>query len=287
MRHYPIFLDTKGTRILFVGAGEAVLAKLRLILRTEADICVIGIGGGPDLAAWAQQGRITYHDRAYRSGDGAGARLAIIATGDDDQDVVIARDLRQSGCLVNLIDRLEQSDFITPALVDRDPVIAAISTSGTAPVLARKIKAMIEAALPQNLGAMALWADQKRGLLEQRLGKLGRRKLWERFFDQGGIEAFGMGGARAADHLVETLAALPVGALVIIPDQQSMTPDQAHALRHADIIAAQVELSPLVTESTRREARIDRLAAVPTSSSAQQIYQKDVDAGLTVVIIFG
>jgi uroporphyrin-III C-methyltransferase/precorrin-2 dehydrogenase/sirohydrochlorin ferrochelatase len=286
MRHYPIFLDTKGTRILFVGAGEAVLAKLRLVLRTDAEIIVIGAGGGADLTAWAQQGRITYHDRAYRSGDGAGARLAIIATGDDDQDELIAQDLRQAGCLVNLIDRLDQSDFITPALVDRDPVIAAISTSGTAPVLARKIKAMIEAALPQNLGAMALWADQKRVLLEQRLGKLGRRKLWERFFDQGGIEAFGAGGAQAADHLVETLAVLPEGALVIIPDQQNMTPDQAQALRHADIIATQVELSSRVTESTRREARIDRIAAGRTINSVQQTYQRDVDAGLTIVIIF-
>ena len=287
MRHYPIFLDTKGKRILFAGAGEAVLAKLRLVLRTDAEIIVIGTGGGADLAGWAQSGRITYHDRAYVSGDGAGVRLAMIATGDDVQDAMIANDLRQSGCLVNLIDRLDQSDFITPALVDRDPVIAAISTSGTAPVLARKIKAMIEAVLPQNLGAMAVWADQKRAALEQRLGKLGRRKLWERFFDSGGIESFGAGGAPAADDLLDSLAALPVGAIVIVPDQQNMTPDQAQAVRHADIIATRVELSPRVTESARREARIDRLVPEQTITPAQQIYQKDADAGLTVVIIFG
>jgi uroporphyrin-III C-methyltransferase/precorrin-2 dehydrogenase/sirohydrochlorin ferrochelatase len=285
MRHYPIFVDTKGIRVLFVGAGEAIAAKLRVMLRTDASITVIGEGAGPDVILWAQQARITYQDRAYRPGDGDGIRLAIVATGDDEQDELIAQDLRQTGCLVNLIDRLEQSDFITPAIVDRDPVIAAISTSGTAPVLARKIKAMIETALPQNLGAMALWADQKRTELEQRLGKLGRRKLWERFFDSGGIETFGAGGDQAAGQMVENLATLPDGAFVIIPDQRNMTPDQVQALRHADIIATMAGLSRPVEEGTRREARINRLADQQTIGSLQSAYQDDIKAGLTVVII--
>ena len=93
-------------------------------------------------------------ERALAAEDAAGAALVYGATGDAAADARAAAIGRAAGALVNIVDDLEGSDFITPAIVDRDPVTVAIGTEGAAPVLARKIKAEVEALLPSTLGLL-------------------------------------------------------------------------------------------------------------------------------------
>ncbi|HEY7862612.1 MAG TPA: bifunctional precorrin-2 dehydrogenase/sirohydrochlorin ferrochelatase, partial [Thermoanaerobaculia bacterium] len=152
MRHYPVFLDLRDRSIVVSGAGPVAAAKLRLLMKTEARIEVYGAEPAGEIEAWAREGRLVLVERAIAPGDAAGAELLYGANGDAAEDARAAAIGRAAGALVNIVDNLEDSDFITPAIVDRDPVTVAIGTEGAAPVLARKIKAEVEAMLPATLG---------------------------------------------------------------------------------------------------------------------------------------
>ena len=182
--------------------GAVAVAKLRLLLKTEARIVVYGadaggrgarLGGrGPDRARRARaRGR-----RRRRRGAASTAPPATPAA-----DARAAAIGRAAGALVNIVDDLEDSDFITPAIVDRDPVTVAIGTEGAAPVLARKIKAEVEAMLPATLGRL----DPHRPGLPRpgrgaRFGRA-RRAFWTRFYFERGPRALAAGEDAARDEL--------------------------------------------------------------------------------------
>jgi len=154
MRHYPVFIDLQGRRVVVAGAGVVAVAKLRLLLKTEATLAVFGAEPAPEVRAWGGDGRLEFVERELEPGDADGAVLLYGAAGDPGADARAAAIGREAGALVNIVDNLDGSDFITPAIVDRDPVTVAISTEGAAPVLARKIKAEIEGMLPATLGRL-------------------------------------------------------------------------------------------------------------------------------------
>ena len=162
MQHFPVFVDLRGQRVVIAGTGETALAKLRLVLRTEACITVFGADPHPLIAALADEGRLRLVERLIEPGDADGARLFYAASGDPREDARAAGIGREAGALVNIVDNLPASQFITPALVDRDPVTIAIGTEGTAPVLARRIKADLEERLTGDLGTLARWLSGAR-----------------------------------------------------------------------------------------------------------------------------
>ena len=156
MQHFPIFLDVAEKAIVLSGGGEAALAKLRLLLKTEADIHVFAAEPAAEIADWASEGKLALtQGRLGACALLPGATLVYAANEDDAEDARVAELAREAGVLVNVVDNLEASAFITPAIVDRDPVTVAIGTEGAAPVLARAIKRDLEARLPQSLGLLA------------------------------------------------------------------------------------------------------------------------------------
>ena len=185
MRHYPVFIDLRGRRVVVAGAGEVAVAKLRLLLKTEATLVVYGADPAPEVRAWAAEGRLELVERDLAPGDADGAALVYGATGEAEGDARAAAIGRAAGALVNIVDNLDGSDFITPAIVDRDPVTVAISTEGAAPVLARKIKAEVEAMLPATLGRLTRIGQAFRARVEA-LDSRARRAFWTRFYFQRG-----------------------------------------------------------------------------------------------------
>ena len=156
MRHYPVFLDLRDRRVVVAGAGEVAVAKLRLLMKTEATLVVYGARSGARGAGLGGRGPARRWSsaplgagRRRRRGAASTARPATPRS-----DARAAAIGRAAGALVNIVDNLDGSDFITPAIVDRDPVTVAIGTEGAAPVLARKIKAEVEAMLPATLGRL-------------------------------------------------------------------------------------------------------------------------------------
>ena len=145
------------------------------------------------MQGWAAAGRLRLVTRAHAADDFAKARLVYAATDDAERDAEIAVLARAAGALANIVDNLDASDFITPAIVDRDPVTVAIGTEGTAPVLARSIKADIEGRLPMSLGALARIGAGFRDKAADLPAGRARRNFWSRFFFKVGPKALADG----------------------------------------------------------------------------------------------
>ena len=205
MQHFPIYLRVAGRRIAVAGAGPTAVAKIRLLLKTEARVSVFGADPDPQVPAWNRAGKLRHLGRPLQASDLANTALLYCATGDPERDARIAGIGRSRGVPVNVVDNLHESDFITPAIVDRDPVTVAIGTEGAAPVLAREIKATLEAEMPVSLGPLARVGQASRRRAERIPAGRARRGFWREFFFLRGPRAFARGGAPEAEVALSSL----------------------------------------------------------------------------------
>jgi len=165
-----------------VGTGECALAKLRLLMKTPARIEVYGFDPIDELVALSAAGHIHLMHRDLGANDLAGAQLVYAAQEDDASDHAVAQLAREHRVLVNIVDNLHHSDFITPAIVDRSPVTIAIGTEGAAPILARQIKAHLEKFLPRSLGHLTRIAQKFRPKAAALPYGRSRRAFWSDYF---------------------------------------------------------------------------------------------------------
>ena len=182
MEFLPIFLATRDRHVMVVGDGQMADAKCRGVLKTSARVTVFADNPSDQALAWAQSGDITLRVGLPESTDFTDVALVYAAHQSDQINDEIAASARREGAIVNVLDRTEACDFITPAIVDRDPVVVAIGTEGSAPVLARQIKADIEAMLPDDLGRFARLANAFRARVRALPEGLARRKFWRDVF---------------------------------------------------------------------------------------------------------
>ncbi|SMX30786.1 siroheme synthase CysG [Octadecabacter ascidiaceicola] len=263
MNHFPIFLATQGRSIVLSGGGDAALAKLRLLLKTEAEITVFTPDAAPEIRAWADEGRLSLTERALKAGDTKNAALFYAADEDATEDARTADIARADGALVNIVDNLHDSEFITPAIVDRSPVTVAIGTEGAAPVLARKIKADLEANLPASLGTLARIGKGFRTMAEKLPFGVARRDFWSDFYFNAGPRAVtqGEGAVEEAldallnDHLNATAKSGHVDLVGAGPgDPDLLTLKARKALDKADVVIYDRLVTPQILELARREA---------------------------------
>lgn len=179
MRHFPVFLTTGSRTVLLVGGGEAIAQKFRLVSRTDATIRIMSPTLTEELALAVARGDAHHHSAVFDPDALTGATLAIVSTGCAALDAAAADLARARGVLVNVVDRPHLSDVIMPAIVDRDPVVVAIGTEGTAPVLARQIKTRVERMLEPGLGRFARQIGEMRGRVAHRIAPKMRRRFWE------------------------------------------------------------------------------------------------------------
>lgn len=279
MRYFPIFVDLDEQRVVVSGAGETAVAKLRLLLKTDARIAVFGTDPAGQVLRWAEEGALTLIARPVQQGDAENARLFYAANDEPAEDARAAAIGRAAGALVTIVDNLA-SDFITPAIVDRDPVTVAIGTEGAAPVLARRIKADNEERLSQSLGTLARVAQAQRNAAEAVPAGRPRRALWSRFFDRIGPRALQNGGEDAAHS---ALAALiedeaqqrrepgRVGLIGAGPgDPDLLTLKARRMLHEADVVIHDRLVSREVLELGRREALYIEVGKTPDGPSWSQ-----------------
>jgi len=184
MRYLPIHVDTAHQRILIVGGEAAAEAKLRTLIKTEAELFLVAPDVGPEVERWIKAGQIIWEQREFAASDLDGVRLVYAATEDDDENARIAELAGTRGLLVNAADQKEACAFITPALVDRSPVIVSIGTEGTSPSLARALKSEFEQLLPSTLGSLANKINMLRAKVKHSLPDLSiRQTFWADIFD--------------------------------------------------------------------------------------------------------
>jgi uroporphyrin-III C-methyltransferase/precorrin-2 dehydrogenase/sirohydrochlorin ferrochelatase len=297
MRHFPVFLDLRGRRVVVSGAGETAVAKLRLLLKTEARIAVYGTDPDPQVVRWAAERRLTLTERPVDHGDALCAALLYGANADPAEDARAAAIGRTAGALVNIVDDLA-SDFITPAIVDRDPVTVAIGTEGAAPVLARKIKAEIEEMLPARLGLLTRIGQAFRTRVEH-LDSKARRGFWTRFYFERGPRALESGEDAARAELESLLAEgeAPARGFVHLVgagpgDPEFLTLKARRLLHEADVVIHDRLVPQAILELARREATILEVGKIPYGKSWKQadinaLIVEHAAAGATVVRLKG
>ncbi|ASP21904.1 siroheme synthase [Antarctobacter heliothermus] len=284
MQHFPIFLDLAGRRVVVSGGGAAALAKLRLLLKTQAVIFVFAAEADHQILTWAAEGALTLVPRALEPGDAQCAALFYAANEDDAEDGRTAALARADGALVNIVDNLEDSQFITPAIVDRDPVTIAIGTEGAAPVLARAIKADLEERLPATLGTLARIGKGFRKMAEALPFGRARRDFWQDYYFNAGPRAITQGTEavdRALDDLLARHLTRPerpghisfVGAGPGDPDL--LTLKARKALDAADVVIHDRLVPQPILELARREATMIDVGKTGFGPSAKQ---EDINA---------
>jgi len=263
MDHFPIFLATAGRRIVLSGGGDAAEAKLRLLLKTTAHLTVFAATPSATIETWEADRKLKVIRRAMEPGDAMCAALFYAADEDDAEDARTAAIAHADGALVNVVDNLNASQFITPAIVDRDPVTIAIGTEGAAPVLARAIKADLEAKLPATLGTLARIGKAFRNASYALPFGRARRDFWRDYYFNAGPRAMQDGETAvqpALDALLENHLQKEVreGHIAFVGagpgDPELLTLKARKALDEADVVIHDRLVTPEILELCRREA---------------------------------
>ncbi|MEX2598377.1 MAG: bifunctional precorrin-2 dehydrogenase/sirohydrochlorin ferrochelatase, partial [Dehalococcoidia bacterium] len=143
-RYYPAYLNLQGRRSVVIGAGIIAERKVLQLLESDADITLVSPEATPVLQELAGHGRLRWIRRAYAKGDLAGAWLAIAATDDETVNRMVHEEAEREKTFLNVVDVTPLCGFIAPAVVERGPVTVAISTAGSSPALARKLRELMD-----------------------------------------------------------------------------------------------------------------------------------------------
>jgi uroporphyrin-III C-methyltransferase/precorrin-2 dehydrogenase/sirohydrochlorin ferrochelatase len=204
MEHLPIFLSVQGQFCVVVGGGEIATRKVALLLRAGAHLQIVAPELCPNLAGLRDEGRLEHLARGYQDGDLDDAYLAIAATDNAETNHAVAAAGRSLGIPVNVVDHPEDGSFIMPSIIDRSPVIAAVSTGGASPVLARLIRSRLESLIPAGYGRLAELAGKFRERVKQRFeNPADRRRFWDCILQGRVAERVFSGHMREAEVLME------------------------------------------------------------------------------------
>lgn len=207
MKSFPMFIRTSGRRVVIAGGGEQAAQKARLMLKTDADLVIAAPALEMELAALVAEGRARQHDGPVTPALFAGAAMAFVATGCPGLDSALHALVQAAGCPVNVVDRPDLCDITTPSIVDRDPVVVAVGTEGTAPVLARQIKTRVEEMLAPNLGGLAGFAGRARAAVAAGVPRARRRAFWRWVFAGTPRRDWVRGAERAAARSIKAAIA--------------------------------------------------------------------------------
>ena len=263
----PVFFKLKDKRAFVAGGTEPAAWKAELLAAAGAHVDVFASEFCEELSRLAKHppgGIVTLHQRPWQPNDLSGAAIAIGAITDDDEAAAFATVARAAGVPVNVIDRPAFCDFQFGAIVNRSPLVVAISTDGAAPVFGQAIRSRLEALLPQGFKRWAEAAKTWRGE-GARLGAdmASRRRFWERFTERAMQEA---SREPTASDLEELIAAANIdninghktGFVSLVGagpgDPELLTLRAVRALRSADVILYDDLVTAPVLDFARREA---------------------------------
>jgi uroporphyrin-III C-methyltransferase/precorrin-2 dehydrogenase/sirohydrochlorin ferrochelatase len=265
VNYFPVFFDLKAQKVLVVGGGEVALRKVSLLQSTGALITLVAPRIDPELKGRAAAGTLIIASREFIPGDLDGMRLVIVATSRRAVNRWIAKLCDARAIPVNVVDDREASRFIVPAIVDRDPVLVAVSTGGTSPVLARRLRERLEAVIPKGFGELAAWLHDLRAASRRRLrGTDARRRFFEAVIDGDAARRFIAGDRRGAQRIAQQLlarasgAARAAGEVTLVGagpgDPELLTLKALRALQDADVILHDRLVSREVLDLARRDA---------------------------------
>ena len=264
MDYLPIFCRLDNKPVLLVGGGEVAARKARLLLDAGARLTLVSPALDPELATLAADGEIEWLATEFAPQQLAGKWLVVAATDRREVNALVYQSANQARIFANVVDDPKRSSFIMPSIIDRSPLMVAISSGGKAPVLARLLREKLEALLPQHLGAMAAFAGGLRDRVKARFVSMGeRRQFWERLLGADRLgQALARGDKAAANQLADTLFAEDAaakGEVILVGagpgDPGLLTLHALRQMQHADVVVYDRLVSDEVMALVRRDAR--------------------------------
>jgi uroporphyrin-III C-methyltransferase/precorrin-2 dehydrogenase/sirohydrochlorin ferrochelatase len=180
MDYLPVFLQLQARPVLVVGGGRVAARKVELLRRAGARVTVVAPELLDELQELAARGEVHYLQATFSAEHVNGAVAVVAATGRGEVNAAVSAAAQAQHIPVNVVDDPAASTFIFPAIVDRSPILIAISSGGKAPVLARRVREQMEALLPARLGALARFMGERRKAVKRALRTEARRSFWER-----------------------------------------------------------------------------------------------------------
>ncbi|MEO1939454.1 NAD(P)-dependent oxidoreductase, partial [Candidatus Thioglobus sp.] len=183
MNYLPIFIDIKQKPCLVVGGGDIALRKINLLLKADAAITCVSKDCCDGIEKLVKDNKITRIEKAFEATDINAQVLIVSATDDSDLNAQVSELAKVANIPVNVVDSPDLCSFVMPSIVDRSPIVIAISSAGKAPVLARLIRAKLESTIPHAYGKLAELAGNFRDQVKAKFNNIeDRRYFWEKTF---------------------------------------------------------------------------------------------------------
>ncbi len=265
MDFLPIFLNLQNRPCAVIGGGEVASRKISLLLDAGAQVTVCAPVLCDTVRRWAEAGRVRHLNQEFHPDVLAGSVLVIAATDDAAVNRRVSETARTRGIPVNVVDQPALCSFIMPSIVDRSPLIIAVSTGGRSPVLARLMRARLESLIPSGYGSLARLVAAFRDKVKQTFKHPPRRRqFWEEVL-QGRVAELAYSGQEqaAAKALQERIDSAdggkaPVGEVYLVGggpgDPDLLTFRALQLMQQADVVVYDRLVSPAVLNLVRRDA---------------------------------
>lgn len=265
MDFLPVFMKLASRPCLVVGGGDVAARKIALLLQAGAVVTVISPTLTTALAARVKAGSITYREATFNESDVVGFVLAVAATDDEAVNKRVSISAQALGIPVNVVDNPTLCSFIMPSIIDRSPLMVAISTGGASPVLARQLRARLESLIPSAYGRLAQIVDEFRGKAKALLTDTqARRVFWEKMLSGAMPEMVFAGQEQRARETIDQALqrqgnAAPLQGEVYLVGAGPGDPDlltfrALRLMQQADVVVYDRLVSAPILELVRRDA---------------------------------
>ena len=265
MDHLPIFINIRKKPCIVIGGGDIALRKINLLLKAQAKVDCLSPSFSRDIKNLSKDGHITLINKSFDQTDIKDYSIIIAATDDSSVNSSISSIAQVKKIPVNVVDSPELSSFIMPSIVDRSPLIIAVSSSGKAPVLSRIIRAKLETVIPSAYGILADIAGEYRQKVKDRFSTIkDRRAFWEAVFS--GVIAEKVFSGRISEakediqRKLDDSVEMDLGEVYLVGagpgDPDLLTFKALRLIQQADVVLYDRLVSKGVMELVRRDSEL-------------------------------
>jgi uroporphyrin-III C-methyltransferase/precorrin-2 dehydrogenase/sirohydrochlorin ferrochelatase len=264
VQYLPLFVKLTDKPVLIVGGGSVALRKAGTLLSAGAKLYVVSPEFATEFIDWQREGKAELIKGYFEPALLDGKLLVIAATDNDSVNAAVFDAATERNMLVNTVDDQPKCGFIFPSIIDRNPIIIAISSFGTAPVLARRLREKLETILPQHLGPLAQLVGRFRGQVKAKInGFAARRQFWEKVFNSDVVRDVQANQLPEAEQRLAELLAEPqqlAGEVYVVGagpgDPELLTLKALQLMQQADVVVYDYLVSPEIMQLVRRDAEL-------------------------------
>jgi uroporphyrin-III C-methyltransferase/precorrin-2 dehydrogenase/sirohydrochlorin ferrochelatase len=275
MDFLPLYFNLRGRHCLLVGGGEIAYRKAQLLVDAGATLKVVAKSINEDIRRLAASGDHKMIEREFRVQDLNDVLIVVSATNDSVANALVSKEAQQRNIPVNVVDRPELCTIIFPAIVDRSPVIVAVSTGGASPVVTRRIRELLEGLIGEGFSRLTSYLGGRRDRLKERFADTEtRRRHTERFLDSAGAGLAMDGRYEEADAYLDSEGDYSTGEVYLVGagpgDPDLLTLKALQLMQTADIVLYDNLVSNAVLGRVRRDARKESVGKEGGGSSTSQ-----------------